>query len=95
MGPKYPPDFYDNETLAALTQTYREVWKTVVLKDPFRDFGKDEKLRQNIVHTMMELIAKGMLNVDKLRDRTLEKEATSCEFPTPARPQRRRTSKVA
>ena len=48
MGPKYPPDFCDNETLAALTQTYREVWKTVVLKDPFRDFGKDEKLRQNI-----------------------------------------------
>ena len=40
MGPKYPPDFCDNETLAALTQTYREVWKTVVLKDPFRDFGK-------------------------------------------------------
>jgi len=73
MGSNYPPDFYDEEAVAALSQAYREIWKTVVMNDPFRDPGKDEKLGQRIIQTVMELAADGIFKVDELRDRTLAK----------------------
>ena len=73
MGSTHPTGCYDEEALAALTQAYREIWKTVVLNDPFRDLDNDEKLRQQIIQAVHELATEGVFNVDELRDRTLEK----------------------
>ena len=73
MGSNHPPGFYDDDDMIALTQAFREIWKTVTMSDPFRDFASDERLRQNIVQTMMDLSAENVLSVDELRDRTLAK----------------------
>ena len=73
MGSNYPQGFYDDETMAALTQAFREVWKTIVTLDPFRDVERDERLRQIIAQTMMDLSDDGISDVDALRDRTLAK----------------------
>jgi hypothetical protein len=76
MGSKYPPGFYDDEAVTALTQAFREVWTTIMTDDPSKARVRDEQLRQAIVQTMMELAAEGVVNVDELRDRTLAKVIT-------------------
>ena len=96
MALRYPPGFYDEETVSALAQAFREVWKTAMTNDPFRDSGKHEKLRQTIVQTMLDLINEGVLNADELRDRTLAEVVVPRQLRKPAaRPQRRRSPKAA
>lgn len=90
MGSRYPPGFYDDEDMAALTQAFREVWRTVMADDPFRDFGKDEKMRQTIVQTMIDLVAEHVSSVEDLRDKTLTKIGTHKLATPPATPRRRR-----
>ena len=92
MGSTHPTGFYDEEALAALTQAYREIWRAVVLNDPFRDLENDEKLRQQIIQAVHELATDGVFN-DELRDRTLEKVLFQSDGPK--RRARRRSSRAA
>ena len=95
MGSKYPPGFYDDEAMAVLTQAFREVWKTIITSDPFRDLGMDERLRQTIVRTMMDLTDQGVLGIDELRDRTLAKVGTPHKLAKPPATPRRRPRQAA
>lgn len=95
MGSKYPSGFYDDETVDALAQAFREVWKTIMANDPFRNIGRDEMLRQTIVETMMQLATKGVRSVDELRDRTLAVVVTPYDLPEPPKRARRPRSHKA
>jgi len=66
MGYRHPQGFYDDETVAALAQAYREAWNTLAPNDI--SFEASEWLRQSIVDTMMELASEGVVSADELRD---------------------------
>jgi hypothetical protein len=94
MGSNNYPGFYDEETVSALAQAFREVWTTVKANDPFMDFGRSETLRQTIAQSMLELADQGMVNVEDLRDRALAEVIAKTKLSSsPRREENRRRSK--
>jgi hypothetical protein len=71
MGSQYPPGSYDEATLSAMESAFRNIWKTLAMRDPCRDTNKDDQMRASIVGRLMRLVAEAVTSADELQAQTL------------------------
>ncbi len=70
MGSRYPPGFYDDDTLNAIEGTFRDVCETLARTEP--SFGCDnDGLRLAVVQQLLKLVEQGVTNSEDLRTLTL------------------------
>ena len=65
-------DIYDPKTLAVMDQAFAAIWRALRADDPFRDYANDSELRIAIGHKLMNLVADGVTDPNRLRQLTLE-----------------------
>jgi hypothetical protein len=65
-------DIYDPKTLAVMDQAFAAIWRVLRADDPFRDYANDSELRIAIGHKLMNLVADGVTDPNRLRQLTLE-----------------------
>ena len=65
-------DIYDPKTLAVMDQAFAAIWNVLRANDPFRDYANDSELRIAIGHKLMNLVADGVTDPNRLRQLTLE-----------------------
>ena len=65
-------DIYDPKTLAVMDQAFAAIWRVLRADDPFRDCANDSELRIAIGHKLMNLVADGVTDPNRLRQLTLE-----------------------
>ena len=65
-------DIYDPKTLALMDQAFAAIWRVLRADDPFRDYANDSELRIAIGHKLMNLVADGVTDPNRLRQLTLE-----------------------
>ena len=66
------PDIYDPKTLAVMDQAFAAIWNTLRADDPFRDYANDGELRIAIGHKLLNLVADGVTDPNRLRHLTVE-----------------------
>jgi hypothetical protein len=66
------PDIYDPKTLAVMDQAFAAIWYDVKADDPFRDYANDSELRIAIGHKLLNLVADGVTDPNRLRRLTVE-----------------------
>ena len=66
------PDIYDPKTLAVMDQAFAAIWNTLRADDPFRDYANDGELRIAIGHELLNLVADGVTDPNRLRHLTVE-----------------------
>ena len=65
-------DFYAPKTLVVMDQAFAAVWKVLRADDPFRDYAKDGELRLVVGQKLLNLVADGVTDPDRLRQLTIE-----------------------
>ena len=65
-------DIYDPKTLAVMDQAFAAIWRVLRADDPFRDYANDGELRIAIGHKLMNLVADGVTDPNRLRHLTIE-----------------------
>jgi hypothetical protein len=65
-------DIYDPKTLAVMDQAFAAIWYDVRADDPFRDYANDGELRIAIGKTLLNLVADGVTDPNRLRRLTVE-----------------------
>jgi hypothetical protein len=65
-------DIYDPKTLAVMDQAFAAIWYDVKADDPFRDYANDSELRLAIGQKLLNLVADGVTDPNRLRRFTLE-----------------------
>ena len=65
-------DIYDPKTLAVMDQAFAAIWYDVGADDPFRDYANDSELRIAIGKTLLNLVADGVTDPNRLRRLTVE-----------------------
>ena len=65
-------DIYDPKTLAVMDQAVAAIWYDVRADDPFRDYANDSELRIAIGKTLLNLVADGVTDLNRLRRLTVE-----------------------
>ena len=65
-------DIYDPKTLAVMDQAFAAIWNVLRADDPFRDYTADSELRIAIGHKLMNLVADGVTDPNRLRRLTVE-----------------------
>ena len=66
------PDIYDPKTLAVMDQAFAAIWNQVRADDPFRDYAHDCELRLAIGQKLLNLVADGVTDPNRLRRLTVE-----------------------
>ena len=70
MGSRYPPGFYDDETLKAIEGTFHEVCEALSRTEP--SFGCDnDGLRVAVVQQLLKLVEQGVTSPEELRTLTV------------------------
>ena len=64
-------DIYDPKTLAVMDQAFAAIWHDVRADDPFRDYANDSELRIAIGKTLLNLVADGVTDPNRLRRLTV------------------------
>ena len=73
MGSKNPPrNLYDPALLASIEQAFDASWTMLQVRDPFRDFDKDNDVKSELSHELMGLAAEGVTDPIELREWALE-----------------------
>jgi len=65
-------DLYAPKTLAVMDQAFAAIWNVLRADDPFRDYANDSELRIAIGHKLMNLVADGVTDPNRLRHLTIE-----------------------
>ena len=65
-------DLYAPKTLVVMDQAFAAVWKVLRADDPFRDYAKDGELRLVVGQKLLNLVADGVMDPDRLRQLTIE-----------------------
>jgi hypothetical protein len=65
-------DIYDPKTLAVMDQAFAAIWYDVRADDPFRDYANDSELRLAIGQKLLNLVADGVTDPNRLRRLTVE-----------------------
>jgi hypothetical protein len=65
-------DIYDPETLAVMNQAFAAIWNVLRADDPFRDYANDSELRLAIGQKLLNLVADGVTDPGRLRQKTVE-----------------------
>jgi hypothetical protein len=65
-------DVYDPKTLAVMDQAFAAIWYDVRADDPFRDYANDSELRIAIGRKLLNLVADGVTDPNRLRHLTIE-----------------------
>jgi hypothetical protein len=65
-------DFYTPKTLALMDQAFAAIWYDVRADDPFRDYANDSELRIAIGKTLLNLVADGVTDPNRLRRLTVD-----------------------
>ena len=65
-------DVYDPKTLEVMDQAFAAIWYDVRADDPFRDYANDSELRIAIGKTLLNLVADGVTDPNRLRRLTVE-----------------------
>jgi hypothetical protein len=65
-------DIYDPKTLAVMDQAFAAIWYDVRADDPFRDYANDSELRIAIGKTLLNLVADGVTDPNRLRQLTVD-----------------------
>jgi hypothetical protein len=63
---------YEPKTLAAMDQAFSAIWNVVRADDPFRDYANDSELRLAIGQKLLNLVADGVTDPNRLRHLTIE-----------------------
>jgi hypothetical protein len=63
---------YDPALLAAVEQAFDATWTELQARDPFRDFDKDNELKNKLSHELSALAADGVTDAIELREWALE-----------------------
>jgi hypothetical protein len=71
MASQHPPR-YDDMTLHALEQAFRDVWMVLKAHDPFGDSDDNSELKRQVARTLMALADTGITDPQELRSRRLE-----------------------
>ena len=71
-SPNLRADVYDPKTLAAMDQAFAAVWRMLRADDPFRDYANDTALRIAIGKKLLNLVADGVTDPLRLRNRIVE-----------------------
>ena len=66
------PHIYDPKTLAVMDHAFAAIWHVLRADDPFRDYTNDSELRIAIGHKLMDLVANGVTDPNRLRNLTVE-----------------------
>ncbi len=66
------PDYYDDETLAALEQALRDVWHVLKAHDPYPNWQGDREFKRSLAEKLMALANSGVRDPEELRSRTLQ-----------------------
>ena len=66
------PDIYDPKTLAVMDQAFAAIWNTLRADDPFRNYANDSELRIVIGRKLLNLVADGVTDPIRLRQKTIE-----------------------
>jgi hypothetical protein len=72
MGSRHPPRSYDEETLSALEQAFRDAWAVLEARDPLRDWVKDGQVSSDLSEKLMALADKGITKPEELCKRALK-----------------------
>jgi hypothetical protein len=69
-----PPriDLYAPKTLAVMDQAFAAIWRVLKADDPLRDYAKDGELRIVVGQKLLNLVADGVTEPDRLRQLTVE-----------------------
>ena len=65
-------DIYDPKTLAVMDQAFAAIWYDVRADDPFRDYANDSELRIAIGKMLLNLVADGVTDPNRLRRLTVK-----------------------
>ena len=65
-------DFYTPKTLAVMDQAFAAIWNVLKADDPFRDYANDSELRIAIGKTLLNLVADGVTDPNRLRRLTVD-----------------------
>ena len=66
-SPNPRPDIYDPKTLAVMDQAFAAIWNVLRADDPFRDYANDSELRLAIGQKLLNLVADGVTDPNRLR----------------------------
>ena len=77
-SPNLRADVYDPKTLAAMDQAFAAVWRMLRADDPFRDYANDTALRIAIGKKLLNLVADGVTDPLRLRNRIVESLLVGC-----------------
>jgi hypothetical protein len=72
MGSWNPPGYYDEATLSALEQAFRDSWAVLSAHGLSPDSERDTELRTKLAEKLMALVAEGVINPHELRRLALE-----------------------
>ena len=70
-SPNPRPDIYDPKTLAVMDQAFAAIWNVLRADDPFRDYANDSELRLAIEQKLLNLVADGVTDPNRLRHLTV------------------------
>jgi hypothetical protein len=70
-SPNPRPDVYDPKTLAVMEQAFAAIWNVLRADDPFRDYANDSELRLAIGQKLLNLVADGVTDPNRLRHLTV------------------------
>ena len=70
-SPNPRPDIYDPKTLAVMDQAFAAIWNVLRADDPFRDYANDSELRLAIGQKLLNLVADGVTDLNRLRHLTV------------------------
>jgi hypothetical protein len=70
-SPNPRPDIYDPKTLAVMDQAFAAIWNVLRADDPFRDYANDSELRLAIGQKLLNLVADGVTDPNRLRHLTV------------------------
>ena len=70
-SPNPRPDIYDPKTLAVMDQAFAAIWSVLRADDPFRDYANDSELRLAIGQKLLNLVADGVTDPNRLRHLTV------------------------
>jgi hypothetical protein len=65
-------DIYDPKTLAVMDQAFAAIWYDVRADDLFRDYANDSELRLAIGQKLLNLVADGVTDPNRLRRLTVK-----------------------
>lgn len=72
MASRNPPEYYDDETLAALEQALRDVWQVLKAHDPYPNWNEDPELKRSLAMKLLALANTGVKDPAELRSRALQ-----------------------